>query len=124
MPEAYANALKPEYIAPLVLWLCHESCRDTKGVYEVSIAAIAVSASVSPGAPLFLRFQHLLSARQAGAGWVGKLRWERSQGKILRTTFSDVSPEAGMERTRRIGCYIYLGRMCTTDKTFPPFFLF
>lgn len=36
MPEEFANALKPEYIAPLVVWLCHESCTETKGAFEVS----------------------------------------------------------------------------------------
>lgn len=70
MPEAFANALKPEYIAPLVLWLCHETCDETKGAFEV------------------------------GAGWVAKLRWERTQGRLLRTPSTDITPEAGT-RSRR-----------------------
>ena len=28
--------LKPEYVAPLVLYLCHESCEETHGLFEVS----------------------------------------------------------------------------------------
>jgi 3-hydroxyacyl-CoA dehydrogenase/3a,7a,12a-trihydroxy-5b-cholest-24-enoyl-CoA hydratase len=29
------EALKPEYVAPLVLWLCHESCEENGGLFEV-----------------------------------------------------------------------------------------
>lgn len=29
------EALKPEYVAPLVLWLCHESCEENGSVFEV-----------------------------------------------------------------------------------------
>ena len=70
MPEDFANALKPEYIAPLVLWLCHEACEETKGAFEV------------------------------GAGWVAKLRWQRTQGRLLRTPTQDITPEAGKCHTR------------------------
>ena len=35
MPPDFADALKPAYIAPLVLWLCHQDCDATKGVFEV-----------------------------------------------------------------------------------------
>lgn len=50
MPADILKNLKPEYVTPLVAFLCHESNTDTGGLYEV------------------------------GAGWVGKLRWERSAG--------------------------------------------
>ena len=49
-PEAILNAIKPEYISPFVAYLCHESCEETGSLFEV------------------------------GAGWIGKLRWERSLG--------------------------------------------
>ena len=49
-PEEILGAIKPEYISPLVAYLCHESCEETGGLFEV------------------------------GAGWIGKLRWERSLG--------------------------------------------
>ncbi|MCG8672510.1 MAG: SDR family NAD(P)-dependent oxidoreductase [Pseudomonadales bacterium] len=48
-PDILAN-LKPENVSPLVAWLCHEDCEETKGVFEV------------------------------GAGYISKLRWERTLG--------------------------------------------
>jgi 3-hydroxyacyl-CoA dehydrogenase/3a,7a,12a-trihydroxy-5b-cholest-24-enoyl-CoA hydratase len=59
-PEQILSAIKPEYISPLVVYLCHESCEETAGLFEV------------------------------GAGWMGKLRWERSPGFGFRlgTSFS------------------------------------
>lgn len=50
MPADILKNLKPEYVTPLVAFLCHESNTDTGGLYEV------------------------------GAGWIGKLRWERTAG--------------------------------------------
>ncbi|KAM6475423.1 peroxisomal multifunctional enzyme type 2 [Liasis olivaceus] len=64
MPPDMVDALKPEYVAPLVLWLCHERCQENSGLFEV------------------------------GAGWVGKLRWERSLGAIVRQKNHLVTPEA------------------------------
>ena len=28
------EALKPDYVTPLVIWLCHESCKETGQVFE------------------------------------------------------------------------------------------
>ena len=50
MPPNLLENLKPEAVSPLVAWLCHESCEETKGIFEV------------------------------GAGYISKLRWERTQG--------------------------------------------
>ncbi|EWC47198.1 peroxisomal hydratase-dehydrogenase-epimerase [Drechslerella stenobrocha 248] len=51
MPEEIVQALKPDYIAPLVALLASDSCPDpTGGLYEV------------------------------GSGWVGKTRWQRTGG--------------------------------------------
>ncbi len=49
-PDEVLVAIKPEYISPFVAYLCHESCMETGSLFEV------------------------------GAGWIGKLRWERSLG--------------------------------------------
>ncbi|MBZ0310141.1 MAG: SDR family NAD(P)-dependent oxidoreductase, partial [Anaerolineae bacterium] len=61
-PEVVA-ALKPEYVSPLVAYLCHDSFHETGGLYEV------------------------------GAGWIAKLRWQRTQGTFLLTESSEFSPE-------------------------------
>ncbi|HWL84259.1 MAG TPA: SDR family NAD(P)-dependent oxidoreductase, partial [Polyangiaceae bacterium] len=54
LPKELVDQLKPEYVSPLVAWLCHEDCEDSGGLYEV------------------------------GGGYFGKLRWERTQGKVFR----------------------------------------
>jgi 3-hydroxyacyl-CoA dehydrogenase/3a,7a,12a-trihydroxy-5b-cholest-24-enoyl-CoA hydratase len=54
LPKELLDALKPEYVSPLVAKLAHESTEDTGGLYEV------------------------------GGGFVGKLRWERTAGKTFR----------------------------------------
>ncbi|KAM6225116.1 peroxisomal multifunctional enzyme type 2 [Rhynchocyon petersi] len=64
LPEDVLEALKPDYVAPLVLWLCHESCEENGGLFEV------------------------------GAGWIGKLRWERTLGAIVRQKNQPMTPEA------------------------------
>jgi 3-hydroxyacyl-CoA dehydrogenase/3a,7a,12a-trihydroxy-5b-cholest-24-enoyl-CoA hydratase len=54
LPKELIEALKPEYVSPLVAWLCHDSCTETGGLFEL------------------------------GAGFFSKLRWERSAGATLR----------------------------------------
>ncbi len=63
MPKEMLENLKPEYVTPLVGWLAHEECQDTGGLYEV------------------------------GAGFFGKLRWERTEGKTFKLG-REISPEA------------------------------
>ncbi|RKO85070.1 hypothetical protein BDK51DRAFT_25341, partial [Blyttiomyces helicus] len=50
MPPEMVEALKPEYIAPLIGFLAHESNTETGGVFEV------------------------------GSGWIAKVRWQRTGG--------------------------------------------
>src|SRR5215472_12429302 len=54
LPKDLVDALKPEFVSPLLLWLCHESCEETGGLFEV------------------------------GGGFVGKLRWERAEGHLFK----------------------------------------
>jgi 3-hydroxyacyl-CoA dehydrogenase/3a,7a,12a-trihydroxy-5b-cholest-24-enoyl-CoA hydratase len=54
LPPDLVAALKPEYVSPLVAWLCHESCEENGALFEV------------------------------GGGYVGKLRWERAAGALYR----------------------------------------
>ncbi|KAM5261793.1 peroxisomal multifunctional enzyme type 2 isoform 1-T2 [Hipposideros larvatus] len=63
-PQDIMEFLKPDYVAPLVLWLCHESCEENGGLFEV------------------------------GGGWIGKLRWERTLGAIVREKNQPMNPEA------------------------------
>ncbi|XP_036136814.1 peroxisomal multifunctional enzyme type 2 [Molossus molossus] len=72
LPSDVLEALKPEYVAPLVLWLCHESCEENGGLFEV------------------------------GAGWIGKLRWERSLGAMVRQKNQLMTPEAVKANWRKI----------------------
>ncbi|CAD5122090.1 DgyrCDS10540 [Dimorphilus gyrociliatus] len=54
MPDEVINVLKPEYVAPLVIYLCHESSQENGGLFEV------------------------------GGGYVTKLRWQRAGGAVVR----------------------------------------
>ena len=54
LPPELIDALRPEYVSPLVLWLCAEECEENGGLFEV------------------------------GGGYMGRLRWERALGKMWR----------------------------------------
>ncbi|XP_076034051.1 peroxisomal Multifunctional enzyme type 2 isoform X1 [Oratosquilla oratoria] len=73
LPPDLFDELKPELIAPLVLYLCHDSCEETGGLFE------------------------------AAGGWFSKYRWERSQGHVCRGSLSElVSPEAVRDNWTKI----------------------
>ncbi|HYU17019.1 MAG TPA: SDR family NAD(P)-dependent oxidoreductase, partial [Candidatus Acidoferrum sp.] len=54
LPRELVDALRPEYVSPLLVWLCHESCQETGGLYEV------------------------------GGGFAARLRWQRAAGATFR----------------------------------------
>ena len=41
MPKYVTDALKPEFVAPFVAYLCHESLTDSGALYEVGAGYIA-----------------------------------------------------------------------------------
>ncbi|NRB37658.1 MAG: SDR family oxidoreductase [Pseudomonadales bacterium] len=53
LPDEYRKQMKPELVSPLAAFLCHEDCNENGSLYEV------------------------------GAGWYGKVRWQRSDGLAL-----------------------------------------
>jgi len=53
MPKELLDALRPEFVSPVVAYLCHEDTEETGALLEV------------------------------GAGWVAKLRWQRAEGGFL-----------------------------------------
>jgi 3-hydroxyacyl-CoA dehydrogenase/3a,7a,12a-trihydroxy-5b-cholest-24-enoyl-CoA hydratase len=54
LPKELIDALRPEFVSPLVAYLCSEECQETGGLFEV------------------------------GGGFFAKLRWERAVGKNFR----------------------------------------
>ncbi|NWV17117.1 DHB4 enzyme, partial [Origma solitaria] len=74
MPQDLVDAFKPEYVAPLVVWLCHESCAENGSLFEVI-------------------FLFSLSSL---------LRWERSLGAIARGKNQPMTPEAVRDKWEKV----------------------
>ena len=64
LPPDLLEALKPDYVAPFVALLCHQSSNENGGLFEI------------------------------GAGYAAKLRWERSEGSLLRVDDASFTPSA------------------------------
>uniref|UniRef100_A0A3Q3BKW8 Hydroxysteroid (17-beta) dehydrogenase 4 n=1 Tax=Haplochromis burtoni TaxID=8153 RepID=A0A3Q3BKW8_HAPBU len=71
MPPDLVASLKPEYVAPLVLWLGHEQCQENGGLFEVLKLSLY-------------------------------LRWERTQGYIVRQKNQSMKPESIRDHWEKI----------------------
>ena len=58
LPKEVVEGLKPEYVTPVAVYLCHESCPETGKLFEV------------------------------GGGWVSQTRWEQTEGVFFRNDYS------------------------------------
>lgn len=54
IPKELFEKLQPDYVAPVVAWLCHEKCKETGGIFE------------------------------AAGGWVARYQISRSRGKVFK----------------------------------------
>ncbi|XP_013403085.1 peroxisomal multifunctional enzyme type 2 [Lingula anatina] len=72
MPPPVFEALSPTYVVPLVVYLCHESCEENGGLFEVA------------------------------GGWMSKLRLERTQGALVRTKDGPLPAESVRDSWEKI----------------------
>ena len=63
MPSEFLAAVHPKYVAPFVLYLCHESCEENGGLFETA------------------------------AGWASRLCWQGSKGYQFRQCSNLLTPE-------------------------------
>lgn len=88
MPEEMLNALRPEFVAPVVGYLCHESCEETGALLEL------------------------------GAGWIAKLRWQRTKGGSI--PYGDATPEAVAKIWNQVTDFTDGEFPQSTQDSFPP----
>ena len=91
LPKEVTEALKPEFVTPLVIRLCSQESEETGSLFEV------------------------------GAGWVSKLRWERSQGAFFDPK-SELTAEAIDAAWEQIGNFEDAQHPTNIQETFGPVF--
>ncbi|EDV29791.1 uncharacterized protein TRIADDRAFT_19721 [Trichoplax adhaerens] len=72
LPSEVMGKFKVEDIPPLVVYLCHESCQENGGLFEV------------------------------GGGWISKLRWQRTNGVVIPNASAKTAPESVQQNWDKI----------------------
>eukprot|EP00755_Sulcionema_specki_P004189 Sspe_Gene.4245::Locus_1400_Transcript_1_1_Confidence_1.000_Length_2000::g.4245::m.4245/K12405/HSD17B4; 3-hydroxyacyl-CoA dehydrogenase / 3a,7a,12a-trihydroxy-5b-cholest-24-enoyl-CoA hydratase / enoyl-CoA hydratase 2 len=105
LPAAMVNVMKPDYIVPLALYLCHESCTESGGIFECGAGIyqkcmVARSKGyvkdVTEGEP---------TIEDIAANWKDDYRHERPrncQPEELHGTPHEDHPEAGQETVEAV----------------------
>jgi len=91
LPPNLVKALNPEFVAPLVTYLCHESTEENGSLFEV------------------------------GAGWIAKLRWERSKGAFFPAD-QKLTPEAVASKWETVSDFTDADYPTSPEDTFGPIF--
>jgi NAD(P)-dependent dehydrogenase (short-subunit alcohol dehydrogenase family) len=91
LPKEVIEALKPEFVTPLVVKLCSEDNEETGSLFEV------------------------------GAGWISKLRWERSKG-VCFSPSEELTAEHIVTAWDQIGDFTGADHPKSIQDTFGPVF--
>ena len=91
LPKEVTEALKPEFVTPLVIKLCASDSEDNGSLFEV------------------------------GAGWISKLRWERSKGVCFSPT-EELTAEQVATAWSEVGDFTNADHPDNVQDTFGPVF--
>ena len=79
------EGMRPDLVAPVVAWLCHESCQDNGSVIEAAAGWAGKRESQ----------RVIISSRQLKKNYRFLVRWQRARGCVLRDSADDpIVPEA------------------------------
>eukprot|EP00794_Sanderia_malayensis_P013874 gene13874-15322_t len=87
LPKEFFNLLKPDYIAPFVLYLCHESCQENGALFETA------------------------------AGWASRLRWQGTKGTQFGKWGETVTPELVRDHWEELDDWSSARNRSSTEET-------